>query len=118
LGTCGWRGAYGGCWGWNELSEGCYLPRTNLTATDPVVLWKQYIQLTEAEWAFRITKDELEIRPIWHQKARRVQAHIRDDGVRTATNVVQARPSPAEAGAMARVGRRSTGWRFRMAISR
>ncbi len=35
-----------------------------------------YIQLTEAEWAFRIQKDELEIRPIWHQKQDRIQAHI------------------------------------------
>ena len=32
--------------------------------------------LTEAEWAFRIAKDELEIRPIWHQKEDRVRAHI------------------------------------------
>jgi transposase len=61
---------------WSALSEGCYLLRTNLTETDPAVLWKRYIQLTEAEWAFRITKDELEIRPIWHQKQRRVEAHI------------------------------------------
>ena len=35
-----------------------------------------YIQLTPAEWAFRITKDELELRPIWHHKADRVKAHI------------------------------------------
>ena len=61
---------------WAELSEGCYLLRTNLQETDPAVLWKHYIQLTEAEWAFRITKDELEIRPIWHQKEDRVLAHI------------------------------------------
>jgi hypothetical protein len=61
---------------WNEMSEGCYLLRTNLTATDPGALWRQYIQLTEAEWAFRIAKDELEIRPVWHQKAHRVKAHI------------------------------------------
>jgi hypothetical protein len=61
---------------WSALSEGCYLLRTNLTETDPAVLWKRYIQLTEAEWAFRITKDELEIRPIWHHKPDRVQAHI------------------------------------------
>lgn len=61
---------------WSALSEGCYLLRTNLPETDPAVLWKRYIQLTEAEWAFRITKDELEIRPIWHQKEQRVQAHI------------------------------------------
>jgi transposase len=61
---------------WSALSEGCYLLRTNLPQTDPRVLWKQYIQLTEAEWAFRITKDELGIRPIWHQKAERVEGHI------------------------------------------
>jgi transposase len=61
---------------WSALSEGCYLLRTNLQETDPAVLWKRYIQLTEAEWAFRITKDELGIRPIWHHKTDRVQAHI------------------------------------------
>lgn len=61
---------------WAELSEGCYLLRTNLTDIDPETLWKRYIQLTEAEWAFRIAKDELVIRPIWHQKAGRVKAHI------------------------------------------
>jgi transposase len=61
---------------WAELSEGCYLLRTNLAETDPARLWKWYIQLTEAEWAFRIHKDELKIRPIWHQKSERVQAHI------------------------------------------
>jgi transposase len=64
-------------WGeWRTLAEGCYLLRSNLTETDPAVLWKRYIQLTEAEWAFRITKDELEIRPIWHHKEDRVRAHI------------------------------------------
>jgi transposase len=61
---------------WTALSDGCYLLRTNLTDSDPAVLWKRYIQLTEAEWAFRITKDELVIRPIWHHCARRVEAHI------------------------------------------
>jgi transposase len=61
---------------WAEISEGCYLLRTNLTDVDPRTLWKRYIQLTDAEWAFRITKDELVIRPIWHQRADRVQAHI------------------------------------------
>ncbi|MFH1265929.1 MAG: IS1634 family transposase [Planctomycetota bacterium] len=61
---------------WAALSEGCYLLRTNLTDTDPATLWKRYIQLTDAEWAFRITKDELEIRPIWHHREDRVLAHI------------------------------------------
>src|SRR3990172_3726867 len=41
---------------WAALSDGCYLLRTNLTDVDPQTLWKRYIQLTEAEWAFRITK--------------------------------------------------------------
>jgi transposase len=61
---------------WAELSEGCYLLRTNLVGVDAGTLWKRYIQLTDAEWAFRIHKDELSIRPIWHHKDERVQAHI------------------------------------------
>ncbi len=61
---------------WAEACEGCYLLRTNLVGVDAPTLWKRYIQLTEAEWAFRIHKDELVIRPIWHHKAERVQAHI------------------------------------------
>ena len=61
---------------WAALSEGCYLLRTNLVETDAATLWKRYIQLTDAEWAFRINKDELELRPIWHQKEDRVKAHI------------------------------------------
>lgn len=59
-----------------DLSEGCYLLRTNVTDLDAATLWKQYIQLTEAEWAFRISKDELRLRPIWHQKEGRVRGHI------------------------------------------
>jgi transposase len=61
---------------WSSTSEGCYLLRSNLTEADPAELWKRYIQLTDAEWAFRITKDELEIRPVWHQRTDRVKAHI------------------------------------------
>ena len=61
---------------WCEAREGAYLLRTNLTEADPAQLWAQYIQLTEVEAAFRALKSELAIRPIWHQKASRVQAHI------------------------------------------
>ncbi len=61
---------------WASIAEGCYILRSNLCDVDPVTLWKRYIQLTEAEWAFRIAKDELVIRPIWHQKEDRVRAHI------------------------------------------
>jgi transposase len=61
---------------WSQLADGCYLLRSNLTGVDAATLWRRYIQLTEAEWAFRITKDELVIRPIWHHKEDRVKAHI------------------------------------------
>src|SRR5204862_5022248 len=40
------------------------------------LLWQTYVQLTQAEAAFRIQKSELGLRPIWHHKAERVQAHI------------------------------------------
>ena len=61
---------------WAELSEGCYLLRTNVKDWSAQELWKAYIQLTEAEAAFRIHKSDLSIRPIWHQRCERVQAHI------------------------------------------
>jgi transposase len=58
------------------LSDGCYLLRTNLTGKTPQELWKTYIQLTDAEEAFRTEKTDLNIRPIWHQTERRVEAHV------------------------------------------
>lgn len=61
---------------WAELSEGCYLLRSNIQDWDAAQLWQAYIQLTEAEAAFRIQKGDLKIRPIWHQKEDRVNAHI------------------------------------------
>jgi transposase len=61
---------------WATLSMGCYLLRTNVTNWTDEELWKAYIQLTEAEAAFRIQKADLSIRPIWHQKEDRVLAHI------------------------------------------
>jgi transposase len=61
---------------WARLSEGCYLLRSNVRDWTPEELWRAYIQLTEAEDAFHIQKSDLAIRPVWHQKAERVQAHI------------------------------------------
>jgi len=61
---------------WARHSEGSYVLRTNVTDWTPESLWQTYVQLTEAEAAFRIHKSELGLRPIWHQKAERVQAHI------------------------------------------
>jgi transposase len=61
---------------WARWSEGCYVLRTNVTDWSPDELWRTYIQLTDVEAAFRIQKSELGIRPVWHQRADRVQAHI------------------------------------------
>src|ERR1700722_7286649 len=61
---------------WAALSEGAYLLRSNITDWSDQQLWKAYIQLPQAEAAFRIHKDQLQVRPIWHQRQDRVQAHI------------------------------------------
>ena len=61
---------------WARLSEGCYLLRSNVLDWSPEELWRVYIQLTEAEAAFRIQKSDLQLRPIWHKKPKRVEAHI------------------------------------------
>ncbi|MBV8322072.1 MAG: IS1634 family transposase [Hyphomicrobiales bacterium] len=61
---------------WAALSEGAYLLRSNVGDWSDRQLWKAYIQLTQAEAAFRIQKDQLNVRPIWHQREERVQAHI------------------------------------------
>ena len=61
---------------WATLSAGCYLLRTNVLDWTDAELWKTYMQLTEAEAAFKIHKTDLSIRPIWHQKENRVLAHI------------------------------------------
>ena len=61
---------------WARLAHGAYLLRTNHSETDPVALWRWYIQLTQAEAAFRHAKSDLNLRPVFHQKTQRVQAHI------------------------------------------
>jgi len=61
---------------WAEKAPGCYLLRTNLADEDPIKLWKACMQLVEAEKAFRLTKSDLGMRPIFHQEEHRVRAHI------------------------------------------
>lgn len=56
--------------------EGTYLLRTNLTEGKPEELWKQYIVLTEIEQAFKEIKQDLSLRPLYHQKDNRIEAHI------------------------------------------
>jgi hypothetical protein len=59
-----------------DAREGAYLLRTNIEGQTAPELWTKYIQLTEAEAAFRALKCELAIRPVFHQVERRVKAHI------------------------------------------
>ena len=61
---------------WARRSEGCYLLRSNVTDWTPEELWRAYVQLTEAEAAFRVHKSDLQIRPVWHHREQRVGAHI------------------------------------------
>jgi transposase len=61
---------------WAQSTEGTYILRTNITDWTPDALWTAYVQLTEAEAAFRIHKSDLSVRPIWHHKAGRIKAHI------------------------------------------
>lgn len=61
---------------WAAASDGAYVLRTNLTGVSPEELWKIYMQLSDAEGAFRMHKTDLRLRPIWHQREDRVQAHI------------------------------------------
>ncbi len=61
---------------WARRSEGCYLLRSNVTEWTPEELWRAYVQLTQAEAAFRVHKSDLQIRPLWHHREHRVNAHI------------------------------------------
>ncbi len=64
------------CREWARRSEGCYLLRSNVIDWTPEQLWRAYVQLTEAEAAFRVHKSDLQIRPVWHHREHRVGAHI------------------------------------------
>jgi transposase len=61
---------------WARCVHGAYLLRTNHTTGDAQDLWKWYVQLTQAEAAFRTSKSDLSLRPVFHQKTHRVEAHI------------------------------------------
>jgi transposase len=61
---------------WARQAQGAYLLRTNCTEQDPAKLWEWYLQLQQAESAFRCAKSDLGLRPVFHQKTERVEAHI------------------------------------------
>jgi transposase len=59
-----------------ERCEGAYLLRTNLRGESEQELWKMYMQLNDAEAAFRTLKQDLSIRPVFHQLEDRANAHV------------------------------------------
>jgi hypothetical protein len=61
---------------WARRAQGAYLLRTNCAEQDPAKLWEWYLQLQQAEAAFRCAKSDLGLRPVFHQKTERVEAHI------------------------------------------
>lgn len=61
---------------WTRRAHGAYLLRTNCTEKNPAKLWQWYLQLQQAEAAFRTAKSDLWLRPVFHQKTERVEAHI------------------------------------------
>jgi transposase len=61
---------------WATHAHGAYVLRTNCDERDPAIFWRCYMQLTQAEDAFRVGKSDLNLRPVFHQKTERVEAHI------------------------------------------
>ena len=61
---------------WAALSEGAYVLRTNVKDWSAEDLWRTYVQLSDAEAAFRVQKSDLSIRPIRHQTGDRTRAHV------------------------------------------
>ena len=61
---------------WAARAQGAYLLRTNGTEQDPAKVWEWYLQLQQAESSFRCAKSDLSLRPIFHHKTERMEAHI------------------------------------------
>src|SRR5580765_998382 len=56
--------------------EGRYLLRSNMPDRVPAQLWEFYLQLVQVEQAFKHVKGDLAVRPLYHQKDERIEAHI------------------------------------------
>lgn len=56
--------------------EGVYVLRTNVKKFSEEEIWRSYVQLTQVETAFRVMKFDLALRPIFHHKEIRSDAHI------------------------------------------
>lgn len=59
-----------------DTQPGVYCLRTNQDQWDETTLWHTYTMLTDLEAVFRSLKSELGLRPVFHQKTRRVTGHL------------------------------------------
>ena len=60
----------------SEKLTGSYFLRTNLVEMEAKELWHLYNTLRRVEDAFRFMKSSLGLRPVYHQKERRVDGHL------------------------------------------
>lgn len=56
--------------------EGRYLLRSNMRSAAPELVWENYLLLGRIEQAFKELKGDLAVRPIYHQRDSRIEAHI------------------------------------------
>jgi len=59
-----------------DSHPGVYCLRTNQHTWDEATLWRTYTMLTDLESVFRSLKSELGLRPVFHQKTKRVSGHL------------------------------------------
>lgn len=59
-----------------EKLDGCYLLRTDREDLSDAEIWETYVMLTRIETAFRALKSSLGLRPNFHQKEDRADAHL------------------------------------------
>ena len=57
-------------------SLGAYIIKTSLRITDKEKLWKIYNSIREIEYCFRVLKNDLELRPIYHKNDSSTMAHL------------------------------------------
>lgn len=56
--------------------QGCYIIETTQKGLSAAEIWNQYMELNHVENSFRDLKSELGIRPIYHSKENRTDAHL------------------------------------------
>ncbi len=77
-----YHAAAGTCWLRRDVyraerrQDGVFVLKTNHPGMTPAAVLQSYLQLQEIERAFRVVKTLLKLRPVYHWRQRRVEAHI------------------------------------------